>query len=731
MPDRMLHFGPFALDPGAGELVRGHKRVRLQDKPLRVLMTLIERPGTVVSREELRSRLWPPGMVVEFDDGLNTAVNKLRHALGDSSGTPRYVETVGRRGYRFIGELASSSSATERAPAAAPVELRGSAGKPPSASRRRLVVAGALAAVTAGAIFTTVLYRASRPAREPSPVTRFTMVVPSAQRIEMGAYQSLAISPNGGHLAYLANGRVYVRPRDAAEARPVAGTEDQGPLLGLLFSPDSRWIGFYSSRHRELRKVSVDGGLPMRVAAARSYLGGSWGGDGTIVFAQAEGVFAVADSGGEPEMLFAVQHEDGERAQNPVLLPGGRAVLFTLATGARRYAAAQVLAGGPRVLLATGTDVRYVDTGHLIYAEASYLVLAPFDVETLQVTGPHLPLAHRVREQGVIGSADFTVSRDGTLVYRALERPPRTLLWIDRDGRQEPVGAPSLPYTFARVSPDGASITVSLDDEEGGVFVWSVAARTLSRITFNPGSGWAPVWTPDGRRIVFASLGGPRRNISWKNADGSGTGGLLLDSGTELAVPNSIDPTGSLLVYRHPTFVSLAGNQDNDLWVLPLDGARPAEPLLATEHQELNGEISPDGRWLAYQSNETGTFEVYLRPFPDVAEGYWQVSTDGGFQPVWNRDGTELYYLDSRRLLAARIDRGDTPTIGTTRVVLDTLPYTPYERASRTYDIAPDGQRFLFTSAAATISDRPFQGVERYEVVLNWVEELRRLVHDR
>lgn len=727
MPDRVLHFGPFALDVSAGELMRGHRRVRLQDKPLRVLMTLVERPGCVVSREELRARLWPPGRVVEFDDGLNTAINKLRHALGDSAGTPRYVETVGRRGYRFIGELASSSSATERAPATA-VELPDSAGKPLSASRRRLTVMSALAAVTVGAILTTVLYRASGPAGEPSPVTRFTVVVPSAQRIEMGAYQSVAISPSGGHLAYLANGRVYVRPRDAAEARPVAGTEDQGPLLGVLFSPDSRWIGFYSSRHRELRKVPVDGGTPLRVAAAQSYLGGSWGADGTIVFAQAEGVFAVADSGGEVEMLFAVRREDGERAQNPVLLPGGHAVLFTLTTGARRYAAAQVLAGGPRALLATGTDVRYVDTGHLIYAETSYLVLAPFDAETLQLTGPHLPLAHRVREQGVIGSADFTVSRDGTLAYRALERPPQTLVWIGRDGRQEPVGAPSLPYAFARVSPDGASLTVSLDDEEGGVRVWSVPARTLSRITFDPGGGWAPVWTPDGRRIVFASLGGPRRTISWKNADGTGAGGLLLDSGTELAVPNSIDPTGSLLVYRRPTFVSRSGSQDNDLWVLRLDGTRPAEPLIATEHQELNGEISPDGQWLAYQSNETGTFEVYLRPFPDAAAAHWQVSTDGGFQPVWNPDGTELYYLDSRRLLAARIDPGDTPAIGAPHVVLDSLPYTPYERASRTYDIAPDGQRFLFTSAAPTVSDRPFQGAERYEVVLNWVEELRRLV---
>jgi serine/threonine-protein kinase len=730
MPDRILHFGPFALDTSAGELVRGRKRVRLQDKPLRVLIALVERPGTVVPREELRARLWPPGMVVEFDDGLNTAINKLRHALGDSAATPRYIETVGRRGYRFIGELASSSPRSEPAPSAAPIELTNTPGTRPSMTRRRLALAGAIAVVTAGAILAAILPRAFDPPRDSSPVTRFTVVVPSAHRIEMGAYQSVAISPSGAHLAYLANGRIYVRPRDSAEARPVAGTEDQGPLLGVLFSPDSRWIGFYSSRHRELRKVPLDGGTPIRVAAAQSYLGGTWGADGKIVFAQAAGVFAAADSGGEPETLFTVQHERGERARNPVLLPGGRAVLFTLATGSRSYAAAQVLAGGPRVLLATGTDARYVSTGHLLYAEAGYLTLAPFDADALQITGPHWPLANRVWEQGVIGAADFTVSPDGTLVYRSFERPPQTLLWVDREGRQEPLGVPPLPYSFARVSPDGENITVSIDDEEGAVFVWNVPSRTLSQLTFNTVSSWAPIWTPDGRRIVFASLG-PRRNISWKNADGTGAAELLLDSGTDLAVPNSVDPTGSWLVYRRPTFVSSSGIQDNDLWVLRLDSTRPAEPLLATEQQELNGEISPDGRWLAYQSNETGAFEVYLRPFPDAERAHWQVSTGGGFQPAWNPDGTELYYLDSRRLLAARIAPGDAPTVAATRVVLDALPYAPYERSSRTYDIAPDGQRFLFTSTAPTVSDRPFQGAERYEVVLNWTEELEALVPGR
>jgi serine/threonine-protein kinase len=629
---------------------------------------------------------------------------------------------VGRRGYRFIGEVREDTPVTQAKPANRPSRKLG-----------HLRLAANWTFIAAAAIFLTAsLFAIAIFRAEPPPITRFTMVIPSAQIIEAGAYQSVAISPTANHLAYIANGRVYLRARASAEARPIAGTEDQGPLLGVLFSPDSKWIGFYSSRHRELRKVPLSGGIPVRIASADGYLGGSWSANGTIVFAQADGIFAVSDSGGEVEHLVTVDREQGELVQNPVLLPGRRAVVFTLTTdgGAQRSVAAQALQpGSRRVLIADGTDGRYMDTGHLVFADAGTLMVAPLDLASLRITAPPLPVAQRVREQSVVRSSDFVVSQNGALVYRTIPRPSRMLVWLARDGGREPEGAPSLPYGYAaRVSPDGGKIAVTVDDEDSELFVWDMASQTFTRLTFNPGPDWSPVWTPDSRRIMFASGSGVGTSILSKSANGTGAVELLLDSGAEVSVPNALERHAGQLVYRRPTFVSASGTQDNDLWVLALDGTPAAKPLLATEHQELNADISPDGRWLAYQSNETGRFEIYVRPFPQVGDGRWQVSTSGGVQPLWSPSGDELYYLSSGRLLSAPIAAGETLSIGLSSVVLDTLPYVPYERSGRSYDIAPDGERFLFVSTAATISDNPAEGADRYEVVLNWAEELKRLV---
>jgi len=767
MADGKTRFGPFELDTKAGELARSGRRVRLQDKPLKLLVALVERPHEVVTREELRARLWPPNMVVEFDDGLNTAVNKLRRALGDAAGAPRYVETVGRRGYRFIGQLADDGPVLE-APIPARARIAAATAKaialprrPGPSSEAGDVATGAGGAVSGdaaaaarergrpnwqpaavlafgSALFAGVLIVAAFVLRDPSlesPVTRFTIVIPSAQRIEAGAYQSVAISPSSGHIAYVANGRVYLRPRDAAEARPVEGTENQGPLVGVLFSPDGEWMAYYSARYRELRKVPRTGGAPIRVAAAQGYLGGSWGADGRIVFAQSEGVYAVAETGGVPELLVAADRERGERLQNPVLLPNGRGVLFTVAAESepgRRIVVQSLGVGGRRVTLASGTDARYLDTGHLVFGDGGTLVVEPFDLASLRTTGAPLAVAQGLLQQSVIQSADFAVSRSGTLVYRTAAQPLRTLVWVDREGNREIAEAPPRAYNYPRISPDGARIAVSLSDEDRDIFAWDSAERTFTRLTFNADVDMLPVWVLDSGRIVFGSRSGGRSNISRRSADGTGGAEVLVErQGDMVLQPNSVTPSATHLVFRHATFVGAAGGPDNDLWILPLDGSGPAKPLLATERQELNAEISPDGRWLAYQSNETGPFEIYIRPFPEIDGGVWQASSGGGIQPLWAPDGGQLFYLASERMMSVSVSGGATPSIGAARVVLASLPFLPYERSGRAYDLSPDGQRFLFVNTTTTISDDPFEGADRYEVVLNWSEELKRLARAR
>jgi serine/threonine-protein kinase len=296
------------------------------------------------------------------------------------------------------------------------------------------------------------------------------------------------------------------------------------------------------------------------------------------------------------------------------------------------------------------------------------------------------------------------------------------LVWIDKEGRHEAVGAPARAYDYVRVSPDGNKIAASLRDEGEEIYVWDIVDRTFTRLTFNPGLDFLPVWTPDSKGIVFQSVNGGQGTISRKAVDGTGAAEPLFVAGAEFARanPSSLLPSGTHLIFRQIT-----AEFHNNLWLLSLDGTGVTTPLLATAYDELNGEISPDGRWLAYQSDESGSFEVHVRPFPEVEGGHWQVSIGGGIQPAWSPDGRELFYLASGRLMSVPIGGVVTPSVGAPRVILPALTYTPFTGSGRTYDVSPDGKRFLILDRTATVSGDPFAGLSRYEVVLNWTEELK------
>jgi serine/threonine-protein kinase len=381
--------------------------------------------------------------------------------------------------------------------------------------------------------------------------------------------------------------------------------------------------------------------------------------------------------------------------------------------------------GVRKVLVSGGRQAQFTPTGHLVYVAGSTLRAVAFDAERLEVQGTPTVVLPQVATTPM-GTAQFDIARDGALVYMPTGSGAyagRRLVWVDRQGREEPVrGAPARAYVNPRLSPDGTRLALAIRDQENDVWTWDFARETLTRVTFEPGLDGSPVWMPDGRRIIFASGGAPTQNgapvsLFRRSADGTGNAERLTDSPL-LLMPSSLSPDGnSLVAWRSSTGAG-------DLMLITLNERR-VQPLATTPFRERNGEVSPDGRWLAYDSNLSGETQVYVRPFPDFSGGQWQVSTDGGSQPAWARDGRELFYvaLDGG-LRSVRVSRDATWVAGTPTKLFDQRYYfgTSAEYG-RTYDVAADG-RFLMIKDAAPDAVAPTNIV----VVQNWFEELKRLV---
>jgi serine/threonine-protein kinase len=319
-----------------------------------------------------------------------------------------------------------------------------------------------------------------------------------------------------------------------------------------------------------------------------------------------------------------------------------------------------------------------------------------------------------------MGAGDFAVSTDGTLVYAdapaSVAARARTLVWVDRSGKEQPVDAPPRAYLHPRLSPDGTRVALYISDRGNNLWIWDLRRATLTRLTVDSGQDQSPVWTPNGRIIFTANQGG--NNLWWQPADGTGTSERLTTSPNP-QFASGITPDGRSIVFTEQTQTTAS-----DLMQLALDGTRRVTPLLQTKFNERNGVLSPDGRWLAYESDSSGAYEIYLRPFPNVGSGLWQVSTAGGGRPQWARSGNELFYIDlGGALWRAPVEvRGATPSVGTPTKLLDGH-YFSGGGSGRTYDVSPDGQRFLMIKAPGTDA-----GAVALVIVQHWDEELKRLV---
>ena len=601
----------------------------------------------------------------------------------------------------------------------------------------RRATPGAIAALAVGAAIAAVATWALTKPAPPAPqqLSRFEIVPPPAQSLNTGSDRDIAISPDGRHIVYRSGAgggasggaQLIVRTIDRVGVQTLSGIAN---ARQPFFSSDSQWIGFFEGG--TLKKMSITGGaaIPICETPALSR-GASWGDHNSIVFGTTDassGLFEVSAGGGEPNQLTWPDKAKGETNHwYPSVLPDGRGVLFTI-TARNAAATAQVAVldsrTGKHKTLTRGSQAEYVEGGHLLYSVTGTLHAVRFDLERLELLGDPMPVVDGVWTAGG-GAANYGVSRAGTLVYvpaAAAGTPTlRSLVWVDRTGLETPIPSPPRAYEAPHLSPDGTRVALTIGEpDDSDIYIWDLAREgPLRRLTFDPGIDASPVWTPNGQRIVFRSGGeGLAENLFTRAADGSGTAERLTTS-QNFQTPSFITPDGADIVGYE-----MSAKTAFDIMWFPLKGAA-SRPLIRTMSIESNPELSADGRYIAYQSNESGRYEIYVRRFPEVdAGGRWQASSGGGTRPVWARNGQELFYLDLENTLTAVPVQtsGGTFAFGRPAKVLDTA-YAEALVSSRPYDVSADGQRFLMIKENLTADRAAPPG--GFVVVLNWFEEMK------
>ncbi len=575
-----------------------------------------------------------------------------------------------------------------------------------------------------------------------------TVVPVTSAPLRITSDRDVAISPDGARIGYIAGTvtgptQLMLRVVGQAASVPIEGTSGAS---APFFSPDGLWIGFFVSG--ELRKVPIAGGAVVTICRiSGGARGASWGSNDTIVFATSAakaGLMSVPGAGGAPRVLTTPDSLQGERAhQFPAVLPGGRGVVFTIQRSSTPVFRDIVFApiagvglldlrtGQRKTLLFRGGQAEYVEGGYLIYAGAGTLDAVRFDLDRLETVGDPVRVFDHVMTK-LNSAADFSVARSGTLVYvpggaGGQEWKARELVWVDRDKEaEEPIPMPSHNYGMPRLSPDGSKVAVNMIDAARGNFdhgigIWDITRRRLTQLSMIDVA--APVWTADGRRIIAATefAAGPPASLVAQSADGTGPVERLTTS-TSAQIPLSVSRDGAALFVLEQS-ASGTGANSWQLGVLSLRGPSALtdrarnEPLNATK--DLSGaELSPDGHWLAYSSDASGRDEVYVRPFPGTGSSRGPVAIAVGSEPLWARDGRELFYVDGEGFLAsATIEEAPDLIVGASRRLLHTRYFSTGNFAPlRNYDVSPDGRRFLMVKDPAV----------HMQVVRGWADELKR-----
>ena len=588
-------------------------------------------------------------------------------------------------------------------------------------SGRRLLPWGIALLMTLLAAFLAGRGFLNSTARAPASLMRFTISLPPGQRF-VGT-NALAISPDGKRLAYSAAAgeeppRLYLRELSEFTVLPIPGTEGGD---SPFFSPDGQWVGFFIEN--QMRKMAIAGGAPVTICEvptlSNAFRAASWGADGHIFFpvALAGGLARVDAGGGKPEMLITPDVEKGELGyQRPSILPGGKAVLFGLYTSKGARLGVLSLTTGKRHFFSVGSDAgvslgggQYVPTGQVIYVQSGGLMALPFDLATLEASGPPVRLSEAILVSGM-SAGSFAISETGTLVSVAVYPPENKLVWVDRQGRTSPAVKELGSYVQPRLSANGKRVAVtSISEKEVDVVVYDLERGARTRLTVEGSINNYPVWSADGSRITFNSSrveGG----IYWKPADGSGQAGMLL-ARKYPRLPGSWTRDEKLLAFTEVNPIT-----GKDIWVFKRDSS-VAAPLLTSSFQEHSPVFSPDGRWLLYVSDESGREEVYAASYPGLSEKK-SISIGGGRGPVWSRDGREVFYRNGDRMMAVPVQISPAFTIGKPRMLFEGN-WTANSITNADYDVSADGQRFLMVEAEKSAV------AAELRVVVNWFEELQ------
>jgi Tol biopolymer transport system component len=564
--------------------------------------------------------------------------------------------------------------------------------------------------------------------RPPGGITRFTIALPPHVELR----DPMVLSPDGRTLVYTgvddSGSRLYKRALDSLESVPIRGTEGGSQPF---FSPDGTSIGFVVGR--ALKRVPLQGGAPVTVYGADAKRA-TWLTDDTIVYQSLEdALMRVSANGGEARQITTLDRGRGEiEHHSPVALPGGHAVLFTVHSGARdsQRIDAISLESGERTPVGQGSGARFLPTGHITFAfqREGALWVAPFDEKRLRLTAPATAVV-----EGVTIAAGWVpmiaVGTNGSLAYAtgkaaSEEYQLRTLLWVDKHGREIPIDAPARAWAWPHISPDGRRLGVHIHDPANmDAWIYELDHGPLMRVTWNPAQDGYPLWSPDGTRIVFwSNQGGGLRAMHLRRADLSGTDERIT-TGSSVQLPFSWTRDG-----KHLVFQEISRDTGSDIGVISLEGDRTPQWVIRGPADEGRPAVSADGRWIAYQSNLSGRWEVYVQPFQG-ASGRWQVSTQGGLSPIWSPDGRELFYRNGRAVMSVPVTAlGDAFTHGNARVLFEGSYVPEYvgTAEARSYALAPDGQRFLMMKDAVQHDESS----NRMQVVgfLKWAEELKRLV---
>ena len=567
-----------------------------------------------------------------------------------------------------------------------------------------------------------------KPVREPREESeaRFSLPVPAAIRSVSGYGSRVALSPDGSHLVFVSGqgntARMFSHSIPSGETKELPQTEG---ATQPFFSPDGRWVAFFSEG--KLRKLPVQGGVPVIICDAPAPRGGFWSENGKIVLsplARGSGIVEVSADGGTPKPITTLDTAKGETSHRlPEVLSAGNSVLFAAygATYQDVAIVAQSLKTGERQTLIPGaSEPHYVSTGHLLYLQPKLpgvLFAVPFDAEKVKITGTPVPVIEDVlTPRG--DSASWSLSRSGMLVYApgGLLQEKSDVVLVSRNGIAAPLGPPpGRAYHFPRISPDGRRLLVTLQGVQNTVWLYEVASRALSRLSFEGNNEWS-LWSPDGRQVSYASNRTEPWRLYSKPVDGSGPDQLLLprDSGDQQ--PESWSADGKFLLFQ-----DAAAETSQDIWLLSLDAGRQAKPFLQTRASEVDAQFSPDGQWVAYASDESGRYEVYVVPFLGP-RGKWQISTEGGREPRWARNGRELFFRTADKMMAISLETAPAFRPAAPHVLFQG-PYLRTATITPEYDVTPDDQHFVMIQPSEDAALNT-----QLKVVLNWVEELKRRV---